>query len=143
MKYNLFLDDLRNPGDAYISGYRQKDTGLITLISLLEESGTQESDWVVVRDYYEFINRIFDNGVPELISFDHDLHPEHMSYYVDTVLSGIIEYEKLVHKTGYHCAKVIAQTCKKLGIPIPKYFVHSANSTGSENIRKVLEEYEK
>lgn len=59
--YNLFLDDFRRPEDAF------NYMGLP--IYNLE-------DWVVVKNYYAFISVIQGKGVPEVISFDHDLDDE-------------------------------------------------------------------
>lgn len=58
MKYNLYLDDFRDPRD---SGYYLNNPIYETL------------EWVVVRNYDEFVKCVEENGVPEVISFDHDL----------------------------------------------------------------------
>lgn len=68
MSYKLFLDDIRNPTECSL--YMYKRIGKENL-SYLDE------DWVVVRNYSEFIGAIFDRGLPNLVSFDHDLAHEH------------------------------------------------------------------
>ena len=62
MKNNkLFLDDIRIPKDA------------INLIPTNFNRFYWENDWDIVRNYDEFVLHIEMNGVPEFVSFDHDL----------------------------------------------------------------------
>jgi len=61
----LFLDDIRIPKDA---------------IGLVPSNLNQfyfENDWVIVRSFLEFCNYIQKFGLPDFISFDHDLADEH------------------------------------------------------------------
>lgn len=62
MSYNLFLDDVRIPKEAF--GYMH----LPIYISV---------DWIVVRNYNDFVKQIKENGIPHTISFDHDLAEIH------------------------------------------------------------------
>ena len=78
--------------------------------------------WTIVRNYEEFVNHIDENGLPDEISFDHDLGE-------DT-------------KTGYDCAKCLCNYCWTNGIPIPTYNVHSANPVGRDNIIGILKSFE-
>ena len=59
----LFLDDVRVPYDVFRM-----------YINPLYEN---DSDWVIVRNYYEFVNYITKFGRPDFISFDHDLSYDH------------------------------------------------------------------
>jgi len=77
----LFLDDIRYPVEVY--RYTKQDVFL-------------RKDWHIVRNYEQFINRILEKGLPEMISFDHDLADEH---YWDP------NSRQRVEKTGYDCAK--------------------------------------
>jgi len=87
----LFLDDMRQPPDE---------------------------TWDVVRTHKEFIEYIDEHGVPDIISFDHDL-------------DGTL--------TGLDCAKYIVGRC----LTIKEFYVHSANPTGARNIRVLLENWRK
>ena len=59
MSYNLFLDDIRHPYDC---------------ISYMPSPGIYSKYlWKTVRNYDEFVSFITQNGLPDLISFDHDL----------------------------------------------------------------------
>lgn len=128
MSYNLFLDDVRMPKDAWL--YPQ-------LITLIEESGID--DWVVVRNYEEFETMIRNAGIPNVVSFDHDLHIEHMKHYFNVVEKiGIVEYGNLKYKTGLSCAQYLIDACRESKVPLPKCYVHSANEVGRNNIKKLL-----
>ena len=58
----LFLDDFRDPADAF---------------NYTKESMFLKEQWDIVRNYEEFVNYITNNGVPYFISFDHDLADSH------------------------------------------------------------------
>ena len=88
----LYLDDIRKP---------------------------KTKSWDIVRSYDEFVKYISENGVPDEISFDHDLG-------------------ELDNKTGYDCAKWLCDYCWTNGVPMPLWNVHSANPVGRENITNLL-----
>jgi hypothetical protein len=98
MKYNnkrVYLDDVRFP---HMSFRREDD----------------HVDWVILRSYEDFVTWIEENGIPQEVSFDHDLGTE---------------------KTGYDAAKylgelLISENCSNH----PYVRVHSANPVGRENI---------
>lgn len=134
MKNNLklFLDDLRMPTDAWIYSER---------IKMLEKSKTQSCEWTIVRNYEDFCEFIDKFGIPEMVSFDHDLHISHMMHYHDfTVKTGIIDYSKLKIKTGKHCAEYFVDKWEKAGKPSVQVYVHSANRWGQVEIKNVLKE---
>lgn len=133
MKLNIFLDDYRQPQDAY--SYTKNE------IYLTEK-------WEIAKNYNQFRKKLlfklskgWELGI---ISFDHDLCPGH---YHKNMQEGIIDYKstdfhKNEHKTGYHCAEYLINYCKKYKIPMPKYLCHSANPIGKENILNLLKNYE-
>ena len=97
----LFLDDIRTPPD---------------------------NTWAVVRSFDEGVEYITKNGVPDVISFDHDLGLE---------------------ESGYDFAKWLVEQHLDGNIDISniKIQIHSANPVGRKNIeglfvsfRKFLEE---
>lgn len=92
----LYLDDIRNP---------------------------KTEDWKIVRKYEDFIDDITENGLPDEISFDHDLGEQ--------------------NKTGYDCAKWLCEYCWGNGLPLPSWNVHSANPVGRDNIMAILKSFEK
>ena len=111
----LYLDDLRTP--------------------------TTEG-WTIVRSYQEFVDWITKNGLPDIISFDHDLADVH---YKHTDVLAWQEYydQKNREMTGYDCAKWLCEYCWTNGVPIPRWNVHSANTVGRDNIESLLKHYEK
>lgn len=126
MSYHLFLDDERKVAD-------------VTWIKLPQVL------WTIVRNYEDFVKVIETRGLPEHISFDHDLGPAHYresmynpdkhynNYYTNGILVG----------TGYHCAKWLVEYCMDNKLPLPKWTVHSMNPIGRENIESLLTGYEK
>ncbi len=124
----LFLDDVRVPKDC----------------SYMKNPELYNRDWDIVRNHDEFVNYILKEGVPDFISFDHDLSDEH--YSQDMYKSSEI-YNKLYgnfkEKTGYDCAKWLCNYCAENSIPLPEFEVHSMNPVGRENIIGFLNSYKK
>ena len=128
----LFLDDLRIPTDAFI--YEER-------IKLIDKSGIQNCEWHIVRNYEDFCEFIDTFGIPEVVSFDHDLHMEHIKHYFDvTSKIGVIDYGNLKTKTGKHCAEYFVDKWREAGKPDVKVYVHSANRWGQIEIKNVLKE---
>lgn len=93
--------------------------------------------WEIVRNYDDFVSWINVNGLPDEVSFDHDLADAH--YNPSTWVSGFVYNEK----TGYDAAKWLCDYCWQNGLPLPNWNVHSANPVGSENIISLLKNFEK
>ncbi|WP_319804248.1 cyclic-phosphate processing receiver domain-containing protein [Chryseobacterium kimseyorum] len=115
----LFLDDLRHPIDAY--HYTKQDIFL-------------RDDWEIVRNYHQFVSSILVEGFPEFISFDHDLADED---YLES------DSHEIPEKTGYECAKWLINYCMDHNVELPKFFSHSMNPVGKENIESLLNNYKK
>ena len=121
--YKLFLDDLRNPIDAYF---------------YMHAPIYNEEGWTIVRNYAEFVDMITSQGIPEIVSFDHDLADEHYG------MQDHIEYGMLAEKTGYHCAQWLINYCIDHNKNIPKYvLIHTMNPVGRQNIESLFRTYEK
>lgn len=73
-------------------------------------------------------------GLPDFISFDHDLS--------DRIWTPDDDYED-TEKTGYDCAKWLVDYCLDHKLQIPEYAIHSMNSTGAERIMSYLKNGEK
>ncbi len=125
----LFLDDYRDPTTC--AGYMHKELGPRNLIY-------KEGEWVIVRNVKQFIKYIEKYGLPELISFDHDLEEAHYRGWT----TNVGEYERYPD-TGYDAAKWLMNYCMDNKQLLPDYIVHSMNPVGKENIQKLLENYKK
>jgi NAD+-processing family protein with receiver domain len=92
--WKLFIDDIRNPDD---------------------------DSWVIARTSDEAIELVEQRGIPQIISFDHDLGGDDTSMrFLGWMVSRIIE--------------------KNLTLPREFcYTVHSMNPVGAENIRGLME----
>lgn len=97
--------------------------------------------WVLARDYWEFRKIIVEHGLPEEISFDHDLAGPHYALRTSEEIEeyGGDEWREL---TGYDCAKMLVDHCKFHHLPLPKWSVHSMNPVGRQNIEALLNKYE-
>ena len=122
----LFLDDLRSVDMVY--------------------PNPNMSEWAIVRDFHQFVDYIQKYGLPDYISFDHDLGMEHTRFYFqngghesppDPLTADFKE------KTGYDAAKWLVNYCVENGKKLPTFYVHSANPIGAKNIRYYLKNAEK
>ena len=95
-------------------------------------------EWNIVRSYKEFVEWLDTNGIPLVVSFDHDLHEEHIRSFLSSYRCGVIEYGNFKEKTGKHCAEYLVEKCKKMNVDIPICYVHSANPIGRANIKEIL-----
>lgn len=120
----LFLDDIRIPVDCI--NYMHPKIG--------KEVAEYKYNWAIVRNYEQFVTYILSEGIPDLVSFDHDLAPEH---YIDWD-RGIVDSAEFVEKTGVDCAQYLKIYCGTNDIPLPKYFIHSMNPVGAANIKHIL-----
>jgi hypothetical protein len=132
----LFLDDVRNVDEGYLWDEN---------ISLLAESKIPAYKWDIVRSYNEFVRYIQEDGIPDVVSFDNDLWDVSTELAVNPSNPELVKqfqmigWEDFEIKTGAHCAQYLVDACRALGKPIPKYYVHSANSIARPIIRKILE----
>ena len=125
----LFLDDIRLPKDA------------INLIPSHLNQFYWEQDWITVKNYSEFKKYIQDNGIPDFISFDHDLADIH--YQVDFNDWEFSSDQLGVEETGLDCAKWLVDYCLDNGLTLPDFIVHSANPAGRKNIQSYLDNAKK
>ena len=134
MKNLLWLDDLRNP--------------------FLNEEGKIPGDinqWNInwVLNHEQFVKWINMYGLPDAISFDHDLADEH--YTPEYFWNNYEESKKYQEwrgkdyqeKTGVDCAKWLVDFCIDNKKSLPEIFIHSANPVGADNIKYLLENFKK
>jgi len=112
--YNLFLDDIREPENITI--YRES-----------------KRDWVVVQNYDDFVRYIEENGLPTMVSFDHDLHFEHYA-----AMGKILEFKE---KTGYDALIWLCEYIEKNNLKIPEIKFHTSNYVGMKNMNNYLYEF--
>jgi hypothetical protein len=125
-KYNIYLDDVRTP---------------------------TANEWVVVRNYDEFVAKINELGFDNIehISLDHDLGETAMAEYYNGIKNYTLDYNNIKEKTGMDCTKWLVDEFYNLHpeylemgradkkrttpyFPFPKVYVHSANPIGSANM---------
>ena len=102
----LWIDDIRNP-----------------FLNVENKVPNCESiHWVL--NYSQFILYIEKLGLPDVISFDHDL-------------------ADIDDKSGYDCAKYLVDYCMDNNKRLPSFRVHSANPVGKENIEYLLNNFKR
>lgn len=80
------------------------------------------TDFVGLRSYTDFVAYITQNGLPNFISFDHDLGLE---------------------ESGFDCAKWLVNYCLDKKKELPEFTVHSQNPVGKQNIESLLNNFKK
>ena len=105
----LWLDDMRNPFDTemnWVEKYISNFNG--------------ETIWA--KNYYDFVEWITENGLPDIIAFDHDLG---------------------CSKSGHDAAKWLIDYCIDNKCNTPDWVVQSSNPPGRENIDGILTSFKK
>lgn len=102
--------------------------------------------WTLVKSYDEFVTLVNQYGLEniETISLDHDLGIGAMSEWYrshEVDCDYVINYDNIKEKTGYDAAKFLVELSMDTNIHLPLIYVHSANTTGSENIIKYINNY--
>ena len=114
--YYIYLDDIRTP---------------------------IESDWIVVRNYDEFVDKVSSIGLSKIaiISLDHDLGDSAMKEWRTNVYHNYtLDYNNITEKTGMDCAKWLVEQWLN-GEKVVPVKVHSANAVGSGNILGLINNY--
>ncbi len=116
-RLRLYLDDIRTPVDE---------------------------DWIVVRNYDEFVSQIKLHGLGnfEVISLDHDLGEGAMiEYYTNVKNNYMLDYNNINERTGMDCCHYLVSESMNLKIPLPQIYIHSANPIGSANMMGYINNY--
>lgn len=116
------MDDVRDPKEAF--SYTRFHLFL-------------EDNWIVVRNYDQFVETIdmkweIHNAFPEIIAFDHDLADEHYGAPPTAIFT---------EKTGMDCAKWLVEFCVDNNLKLPRWYVHSMNPAGRDNINYFLRNF--
>lgn len=113
-KFKIYLDDTRTPID---------------------------NEWIVVRNYDDFVNKVKEIGIEfiDTISLDHDLGDSAITEYINNVKPNYsLDYKNIKEKTGLDCAKwLIYHYVTKYDndkFVFPNVYTHSSNPIGSANI---------
>jgi hypothetical protein len=110
VRRHVFIDDIRDPDWVY--------------------GRTDPIDWEVLRTAPEFFAWLKAHGLPQVISFDHDLGG------VDEEGN---EVDPLTVPTGMDCAHALVEYCLDRSSPLPECRIHSANPVGVANLVGLLE----
>lgn len=128
---NLFLDDYREPIDCASYMYRK---GVDCKI--------YHAEWDIVRSYGQFVKWIETNGMPKMISFDHDLG-DVAELKESLPVEEYFDIDNNREYNGMDCAKWLVEYCMERNLLLPYCVVHSANPAGTENIEGLLKSFTK
>ena len=134
MSYVLFLDDERNPQDVTWARF------------------PRDGVTFVARNYEQFVDSIYNKGMPRFVCFDHDLADFHYqamlkdneanryTAFVPDDEGGLnLTFDYGKEKTGFDCAKWLVQYCIDNGLKFPPYVVHSMNPVGGQRIHDYIQ----
>lgn len=110
----LWIDDIRNPQDPEWTQW------------IHNNFGHQSFKIIWVKSYIEFKSYIDENGIPDNISFDHDL--------------GDVSDDE---KTGMTCCNYLIEYCMDHKLDIPTYRIQSSNIPGAKNIKSKMDNWHK
>ena len=114
----LFLDDNRTP-DEVVGDFYEQD------------------GWVIVANYHEFVSFVMEEGVPEIVSFGHDLAEEHYEIdWWDVYELGVKPVTS--EPTGLECLRWLLNFCADSKVSLPVMLCHSMNPVGREQIQKLI-----
>jgi len=119
MTWNLFIDDERNVED-------------VTWAPSCMQEKYRNEDWKIARSHYDVCNLLWEHGMPNFVSFDHDLGDN--------------------QKTGFDITKYIVELDMDSAEPDKfgktyefattfDFYVHSKNPIGKANIEGLLYGY--
>jgi len=132
-KVLLWLDDIRNP---FVADWRLQYAPEFEY----NEDGDRETVWV--KNYYDFVDWIKENGLPHTIAFDHDLGEDVAKSLVESGMNKkkarMIKRES---KSGFDAAKWLVDYCIDNDFDLPNWTVQSANPVGKDNINGILNNY--
>jgi len=124
----LFLDDERQPIDTF--GYTNNPIYI-------------NEDWVVVKNYNEFVKHVLENGVPHIFSADHDLADVHCKTFLtppdqESRQEAWDKYHEEKDEdremTGYDCLKWLIDHCHDNKVKFPQFLIHTMNQVGHDNM---------
>lgn len=119
----LWLDDQRDP-NVYFKKKKTDSKAWVRNNDFYQENifNNYKPNFIWVKNLPEFSGYIIKNGLPDLVSFDHDLSSK-------TVRCD---------HNGADCARWLVNYCKENGLQIPKCFAHTANNKQRPVLNNIL-----
>lgn len=119
----LWLDDQRDP-NVYFKKKKTDSRAWVRNNDFYQENifNNYKPNFIWVKNLPEFSGYIIKNGLPDLVSFDHDLSSK-------TVRCD---------HNGADCARWLVNYCKENGLQMPKCFAHTANNKRRPVLNNIL-----
>ena len=127
----LWLDDLRHDPLKFLNKKDdQSKSGAVVRDWYNKNMSNTDIQWTAVSNFWEFVDYIRKNGVPDFVSLDHDLGKDPATK-ARKVSGGYMP-------SGADCALYLVSFCLRNGIGIPKNYIHSANDNSRVFISKAF-----
>ena len=131
----MWLDDLRNPTDNIWNNW-------------IARQGVNPTDYDItwVKNYDDFTDWIVNNGLPDVVCFDHDLGQD---IAIERYTTGGMtktqakKLKKLETMSGFDATKWMVNYCMDNDLRLPDWYIQSANPVGAENIKSYLQSFVK
>lgn len=119
----LWLDDQREPY-SYFKKKKMNSKVWLRNNDFYQKNifNIYKPNFIWVKNLPEFSGYIIKNGLPDLVSFDHDLS------------SRTVRCDH----NGADCARWLVNYCKENGLQIPKCFAHTANNKQRPVLNNIL-----
>lgn len=123
----LWLDDIREPY-SYFSVKRQSGAWARNYEYYTRNIfNNYNPNFIWVKNLDEFKKYITTNGMPDMVSLDHDIRPK--NYYGQ-------------HENGADVAQWLVNYCRANNLKLPLSVAHSANREGAKHINDILASYQ-
>lgn len=131
----MWLDDLRDPTDNIWNNW-------------IARQGVNPTDYDItwVKNYDDFTDWIVNNGLPDVVCFDHDLGQDiAIERYTTGGMSKTQakKLKKLETMSGFDATKWMVNYCMDNDLRLPNWYIQSANPVGAENIKSYLQSFVK
>lgn len=132
METKIFIDDDRQPVECVkLMKNRISDTSIYA-----------QKDWIVIRTFGEFKRWVEENGLPTLISFDHDIAPKNEDReHID--INDWFDLEENREWNGVDCLKIVINYCLDHNCSLPGILIHSQNPVGHDNIEADVKRFKR
>lgn len=101
------------------------------------------AEQVLVKSYETLVSTLLSRGIPDMVSMDMDLCPEHYIIGARNYFTHLSGYEKCPTKNGLDAAKFMVSYCEKHKEKLPVVYIHSQNPAGRQAILNLINNYKK
>jgi hypothetical protein len=100
--------------------------------------------WEIVRDVDAFKKLVLEQGIPEVVSLDHDLCDMHYAIHADPGIKKIVEEDlkRTIPPTGHDALKWLLFRCIEMRCKRPVVYIHTMNPVGRDNMQSLVDSFD-